>query len=751
MGYSGITAKDDCGSESEWSVVSPTSLALKGVNGTTRYVRVHSPILSHRYYKTVCLVALSIYFFMFFGIQYDRLYSQNPICPYPTPRASWTRDFNIITSGGMIYAVWLQINRITLSSFREENDIGTTSAYYASLSVNVMALMSHFFTVAWEWGGNCQDPFGIITPGALWPEWIVTVPLLLFIALTCDDRPHLSNADQKILLASIIAMCCGGLLQCTRTKFMAAVILGTGFMTISGCIIAWYQATQDKKDLLIQSKSKTSRRGAVERKLLLASRKATLTSCLAILTPLFPMIYISKVLGFIDNDILFAAFMFFGSATKVYFASLCMDAHLEVSHPVVALIDAENMSNTSRRAFLRYVFHEIRVPLNTISLGLHVLTSGESLNRNELETVSMIKDAVGFMGDTLNDVMALQKIEEGSLALNYKAFTVKEVLHSVEDTFVDHCIKANVRLEVSIDNNVPRKLIGDKLRIRHVLANLASNAIKFSFPKSTVHLNVHCEKILPSKDTDPSSQLRRQLETGTTAMIQFKVIDHGKGITEEDQNADIFQPYQHLKSGELTTGRGAGLGLAICRELVHLHGGLIKYTSKWGEGTTFVVSLPLEVPFESIHEAENFAKSSLIETHVVLNEASIESAGSPSDRVVSSKGEIRQRINNANNSSSIPRVTRSMAAAVSDTEGWHTARPAPSDLSESESDIRSSKRHISSAKKKLSTRSPRAAIVDEPDPSLIARVATPGGKFRRDLAKMENRDLKVLIVDGKLL
>jgi two-component sensor histidine kinase len=380
------------------------------------------------------------------------------------------------------------------------------------------------------------------------------------------------------------------------------------------------------------------------------------------------------------------------------------------------------------------VFHEIRVPLNTISLGLHVLTSGESLNRNELETVSMIKDAVGFMGDTLNDVMALQKIEEGSLALNYKSFTVQELLHIMEDSFAEHCAKSQIQLVIELDHNVPKKLIGDKLRIRHVLANLVSNAIKFSEKHTAVRLVVHCEKIVPSSEADPASQSRRQIETGTTAMIQFQIVDNGKGISEEDQNADIFQPYQQLKSGELTSGRGAGLGLAICRELVHLHGGMINYTSKLGQGTTFIVLLPLEVPFDVNNETSHFAPQS-VSNGAPSSPWPSDNHGNDTTTNINQNG-LRQRYNG--------RVTRSMAAAVSESEGWHTANPAPSDM---DSDAFSTRSNATTSAKKKLVKSP-SATDSELSHTPLTKIPS-SGNVKRPLSKIENKDIRVLIVDGK--
>ena len=108
-------------------------------------------------------------------------------------------------------------------------------------------------------------------------------------------------------------------------------------------------------------------------------RKLALTNCIANLFPFFPLIYLARVFNLIDDNMTKVAFMCAGAFTKTYFSSLCMDAHLEVSHSSVSLITAESMAHTSRREFLRFVFHELRGPLNSILLGAELLSAKVTL------------------------------------------------------------------------------------------------------------------------------------------------------------------------------------------------------------------------------------------------------------------------------------------------------------------------------------------------------------------------------------
>jgi signal transduction histidine kinase len=116
---------------------------------------------------------------------------------------------------------------------------------------------------------------------------------------------------------------------------------------------------------------------------------------------------------------------------KSIFAEIVLDEHLDALDPSALDLLTERRANESRRNFLRYVFHEVRVPLNSITMGLHLLSDSEALDEAGRETVSMMKEASAYMGETLNDVLSIQKIEDGKLELQFDRFLIKNVLHTV--------------------------------------------------------------------------------------------------------------------------------------------------------------------------------------------------------------------------------------------------------------------------------------------------------------------------------
>jgi hypothetical protein len=119
-----------------------------------------STVLSQRHYQSVCTGALILYFLLNGLLGYNHFYSEDKVCSLVRTRATWTREFNIAVAGGFFVAIAFQLNRIFLSTFREENDIGTLSTYYASLCVNIISTASHFSVLLFDWGGTCIDAFG---------------------------------------------------------------------------------------------------------------------------------------------------------------------------------------------------------------------------------------------------------------------------------------------------------------------------------------------------------------------------------------------------------------------------------------------------------------------------------------------------------------------------------------------------------------------------------------------------------------
>jgi signal transduction histidine kinase len=220
--------------------------------------------------------------------------------------------------------------------------------------------------------------------------------------------------------------------------------------------------------------------------------------------------------------------------------------------------------------FLADMSHELRTPLNAISGFSQVLRKqllGE-INEKQAEYLDDILASSRHLLSLIDDVLDLAKVEAGQIELEVMPFSLREALERGVVIVRERATREDVRVSVSSDPGVDT-VMGDERRIRQVVFNLLSNAVKFAPAGSTV--DVAAARV--------------------DGQVQVSVSDSGPGIALEDQ-ARIFQEFQQAAAGR-DQREGTGLGLALSRRLVELHGGHIWVDSEVGKGSTFAFTLPM--------------------------------------------------------------------------------------------------------------------------------------------------------------
>lgn len=235
--------------------------------------------------------------------------------------------------------------------------------------------------------------------------------------------------------------------------------------------------------------------------------------------------------------------------------------------------DAAIASNAAKTKFLAKISHDIRTPLNAI-LGAADLLSRTQLNCDQAEYVSMFQRNCRGLVALINDFLDFSKVEAGAVRLEKTPFHLRQTVHDAAETFRESAVRKGVTLDVEIAPEAPDWQLGDPLRLQQVLGNLLSNAIKF-----TSEGRVSVKALV---EGEPAGRL-----------LRFEVMDTGPGIRPADRES-IFAAFTQLPNQGSTSVRGSGLGLTICRELVHLMGGEIGLSSQEGEGSTFYFTVPLE-------------------------------------------------------------------------------------------------------------------------------------------------------------
>jgi len=234
--------------------------------------------------------------------------------------------------------------------------------------------------------------------------------------------------------------------------------------------------------------------------------------------------------------------------------------------------DLAQDANRTKSEFLANMSHEIRTPINGIK-GFISLLSQSRLDSSQQRYVDIILKSTSDLTSIVNEILDFSKMESGKLLIVDEEFDLYEVIEQTRDILFINVLAKNIDLNLIIFSDTPRRVTGDKLRLKQILLNLIGNAIKFT-DQGRVVVRVCLE------DLDDEG-----------ASVGITVEDSGIGISEADQQS-LFQAFSQVESSDTRRFSGTGLGLVISKNLATLMGGDISMQSTAGKGSSFSLVLP---------------------------------------------------------------------------------------------------------------------------------------------------------------
>ncbi len=239
-------------------------------------------------------------------------------------------------------------------------------------------------------------------------------------------------------------------------------------------------------------------------------------------------------------------------------------------------LSAAEAANKAKTAFLSNMSHEIRTPMNAI-IGLSSLAlRHEALPAETKEYLNKIGESSRHLLGLINDILDMSRIESGRLVLRKEEFSFREMLEQINTMVMSQCREKGLKYECSVTGGVSDYYIGDDMKLKQVLINILSNAIKFTDAPGSVTLSV--EKTAKFEDQ---------------STIRFAISDTGIGMSKEFISK-IYEPFTQENASRNNKYGSTGLGMAITSNIIQLMNGTITVESEKGVGTTFTVTVTLK-------------------------------------------------------------------------------------------------------------------------------------------------------------
>ena len=283
---------------------------------------------------------------------------------------------------------------------------------------------------------------------------------------------------------------------------------------------------------------------------------------------------------------------------------LCYLMYFSIENPDITLIneleierDRANKANMAKSDFLSSMSHEIRTPLNAIvGLSEDIQNYHDQVPKEVVDDTEDICNASQTLLEIVGNILDISKIESDKLEIIEKPYNFKEEILNIVKIDETRLQDKDIDFNINISSDIPDELIGDKTRVKQIVNNLVTNAIKYT-NSGFINFSVKCINDIPNM----------------TTTLYIVCEDSGIGIKKENISK-LFTKFERLDIEKNSTTEGTGLGLAITKKLVELMDGKINVSSTYGKGSIFVVKLP-----QKISKLNNTTTNNIVKENNIFN------------------------------------------------------------------------------------------------------------------------------------